>query len=95
MTQTDWDAFLQSPESVSLLCKAAASQLLVSPVLNKNAIVGNSDCTHSYEAALMTSFIRHHLIEQGISHSFETVMSHLSKLDEIRKANQKGYKTYL
>jgi len=43
----------------------------------------------------MTSFIRHHLIEQGISHSFETVMSHLSKLDEIRKANQKGYKTYL
>ncbi|GAW96470.1 MULTISPECIES: zeta toxin family protein [Colwellia] len=31
----------------------------------------------------------------GISHSYESVMSHESHLDFIRKANQRGFKTYL
>lgn len=31
----------------------------------------------------------------GISHSYESVMSHHSHLDFIRKANQLGFKTYL
>ena len=51
--------------------------------------------SHSYEAALITSFIREHLLKNGISFSFEAVMSHISKLDEITEAKILGYKVYL
>ncbi|MFB9076144.1 zeta toxin family protein [Flavobacterium procerum] len=39
--------------------------------------------------------LRHHLQESEIDFCFETVMSHPSKIEEIREAKQKGYKTYL
>jgi len=51
--------------------------------------------THSYEASMITSFLRKHLLENKISYSFESVMSHPSKLDEIKYAKELGYKTYL
>jgi predicted ABC-type ATPase len=50
---------------------------------------------NSYIAADIAEFIRQSLLETGISFSFETVMSHSSKLDFITKARQKGYKVYL
>lgn len=34
-------------------------------------------------------------LQQGISHSYESVMSHPSHLDYIRDANRLGYRTYL
>ncbi|QTV05520.1 hypothetical protein [Faecalibacter bovis] len=54
-----------------------------------------SKSTHSYEAAFITSFIRKHLLVKGKSYSFETVMSHPSKLDEIMDAKRRGFKTYM
>ena len=39
--------------------------------------------------------LRETWLNDGISHSYESVMSHPSHLDYIRKANELGYKTYL
>lgn len=49
----------------------------------------------SYLPSVISDFIRHKLLQQGESFSFETVMSSSDKIDFIKKANQFGYKTYL
>ena len=63
--------------------------------LKENIIVDIAKETQSYEGALISSFLRHHLQEKKIDFCFETVMSHHSKIEEIKEAKQKGYKTYL
>lgn len=50
---------------------------------------------NSYHASALASVIRETLLEQKVSFSFETVMSHPSKLEFLREAQQRGYRTYL
>ena len=88
LTQEDLDRFLGRDQSISLLRKAKESGHPISIAIRENMIVDKSRDTHSYEASLITSFIRYHLLENGISYSFETVMSHPSKLDEIDEASE-------
>jgi predicted ABC-type ATPase len=57
--------------------------------IDKNAPV------NSYIAADIASFIRQKLIEAGVSFSFETVLSHPSKIDLLKQAKEHGYKIYL
>lgn len=47
----------------------------------------------SAEAAL--DFLRQHLLDQQISFTFETVMSHRSKVDFLKTAQAHGFRTYL
>lgn len=49
----------------------------------------------SYIAADIAAFIRKKLIEKHIAFSFETVMSHKSKLDLLLQAKENGYRIYL
>jgi len=49
----------------------------------------------SYEAALIADFLRRELIIRGSKLTFESVMSHPSKVRVLEDANQNGYKTYL
>ena len=58
-------------------------------------LIKNLNLLDSYFAAFVASFIQQILIELGVSFSFETVMSHPSKLDVMRLAKQKGYLVYL
>lgn len=53
------------------------------------------EAINSYIASFVTSFLAEKLIKLGKSFSFETVMSHKSKLELIRTAKQQGYRTYL
>lgn len=94
LTQQNLDQFLGRDQSISLLRKAEESGHPISIAIRENMIVDKSRDTHSYEASLITSFIRYHLLENGISYSFETVMSHPSKLDEIDEASERKYRTY-
>ncbi len=48
----------------------------------------------SYIAADISEFIRQSLLNEGISFSFETVFSHPSKLEIIKKAKSLGYRIY-
>ncbi len=95
LTQQDLDVFKQEPHTKSLIEKALIEGHEIDVEIRENVIVDKSKQTHSYEASLITSFLRKHLLENKISYSFESVMSHPSKLDEIKYAKKLGYKTYL
>lgn len=49
----------------------------------------------SYVAASLVDFLREDLFAAGQSFSFETVMSHRSKIDFFARARTAGYRTYL
>ncbi|MBI6664984.1 hypothetical protein B1F73_04845 [Pseudomonas syringae] len=49
----------------------------------------------SYHASVVADFIRHQLLDQSASFTFETVMSDRSKVEFIKKAKAMGYRTYL
>ena len=55
----------------------------------------NKKYINSYSASFIAGYLIEKLIITGQSFCFETVMSHESKLDLIKKAKQHGYKTYL
>ncbi len=95
LTQNDLLNFYQTENAKTLLEKSQKSGHKIDIEIKENIIVDKSRDAHSYEAALITTFIRENLLKKGISYSFETVMSHSSKLDEIIEAKKKGYKVYL
>jgi predicted ABC-type ATPase len=49
----------------------------------------------SYSAAVAGDFLRQRLVDLKVSFTFETVMSHRSKVDLLSKARDAGYRTYL
>jgi predicted ABC-type ATPase len=50
---------------------------------------------NSYLASAACDFLRQKLLGQKMSFTFETVMSHHSKVDVLEQAQQAGYRTYL
>lgn len=50
---------------------------------------------NSYHAAIIADFVRHKLLEQQISFTFETVMSSIEKIRFMERAQRLGYRTYL
>lgn len=49
----------------------------------------------SYLSAILTDFLRHKLLDEGKSFTFETVMSSPDKIETLKKAQIEGYRTYL
>lgn len=49
----------------------------------------------SYFASVIVDLIRQKLLKRGASFTFETVMSHPSKVEFMREAQARGYRTYL
>jgi predicted ABC-type ATPase len=49
----------------------------------------------SYIAATIADFLRQELLDAGEDFTFETVMSHESKVQFMAEAQQRGYRTYL
>ena len=50
---------------------------------------------NSYFASVAADFIRHKLLERGTSFTFETVMSSADKVAFLKKAQARGFRTYL
>jgi predicted ABC-type ATPase len=48
-----------------------------------------------YDAALAADFIRSQLLEKGETFTFETVLSHPSKIDFLIQSKRQGFKNYL
>ena len=94
-TQKDLDSFFKKEEVQTLIEKSKNSGYIIDIKIKENLIVDLSKSTHSYEGALVAMFLREKLIENNDSFSFETVMSHCSKLKEIEYAKKSGYATYL
>lgn len=87
-----FDSFLHNH---SLYKKAIKDGYKIDLQAHKEIIVNPGSTTHSYEASILTDFIRTELIENGEKLTFETVMSHHSKIETLKKANGLGYKNYL
>lgn len=93
--QEDLDSFKTLKSSQSLIEKSKETGHVIDVSIKENFIVDASKDTHSYEGAFAAAFIRHLLIKQNKSFSFETVMSHHSKIEEISDVVDAGYNAYL
>ena len=87
--------FNQFKSASSLNKKATDSKLKIDIRLENNLIVNKNRTSNSYEAALVAAFIREQLLKNGLTFSFETVMSHVSKINVLKEAVGLGYKPYL
>ncbi|EOZ8645375.1 zeta toxin family protein [Acinetobacter baumannii] len=74
---------------------AQTSLLSVEPVINGTEINFNGNIIDSYLAARILDYIREALLKLKVSFTFETVMSHESKIQFLRDAKAQGYRTYL
>lgn len=90
-----FEKFKKLPSSQSLLNKAIHEGFVIDAIVKDNFVVNKPKFTNSYEAAFVASFIRYSLLENKRNFTYETVMSDRFKLEEIKHANQLGYKTYL
>jgi len=94
-TKEQFDDFCLSS---GLYKKAGFNEQSWNLALRSNVIVnanGKKTVFNSYHFAIIADFIRHVLIQNKQSFSFETVFSHPSKLDLIDFAHQNNYKVYL
>ena len=94
---------------VSATGQALLEFFRVSTLLAKAGLVAESQCVrlnddvldfsniavNSYYASVISDFLRHRLLDSGASFTFETVMSSPDKVDLLRKAQEKGFRTYL
>ncbi len=79
----------------TLLAKAKREGLNIDLTMQNARIHIHDWSTHSYEAALIADLLRYKLMAMGKKFTFETVMSHESKVDFLKKSQQEGYKNYL
>lgn len=88
------EAFSKYLEDSTLAAKARQEGFSIGLSLSNN-VIKLTDETHSYEAALISDYLRNLLLIKGETFSFETVMSHRSKLDMFKRAHEAGFKNYL
>ncbi|BFM34742.1 MULTISPECIES: hypothetical protein [Acinetobacter] len=69
--------------------------LSVDPVIDGSLIDLSGNTIDSYLAARILDVIRKELLTLKVGFTFETVMSHESKIEFLRDAKTQGYRTYL
>lgn len=68
---------------------------IVTARISESSLVCQSETVDSYAAATIADILRASLLERGDSFSFETVMSHPSKVNFLKSAHAAGYRIYL
>ena len=63
--------------------------------ITDNIIFFNPKAINSYSTAITVEFLREELLNKGAKFTFETVFSHVGKIQFLEKANKKNYKIYL
>jgi len=91
VTQADWENF---KPIISVEDKRVTPEILDSIVISDGVLTTNADI-NSYTASVIAEFFRYILLGCQETFSFETVMSHESKVSFLNKAKNKGFKTYL
>lgn len=88
--QKDWLDFINQNQDDPRLKGFSAEMLFV-----KENVLVTKGTVDSYQAAFVASFFRELLLRENSTFSFETVMSHPSKIDFMKRAKDAGFKTYL
>ncbi|WEK36586.1 MAG: hypothetical protein P0Y53_03655 [Candidatus Pseudobacter hemicellulosilyticus] len=74
--------------------KAKAENTAISLHCN-NSILLTAHNPSPYDAALAADFMRYKLLDSGETFTFETVLSHPSKVEFLKESNKRGFKNYL
>lgn len=93
--QTTFPQLLEFHTTSRLLIKEGLVEEAMKLGLVGSKVDYRNVAVNSYFASVISDFIRQRLIEQGASFTFETVMSHDSKVEIMRQAQALGYRTYL
>lgn len=88
--QKDWFDFIDRNQSDLRITESSKGMFFI-----KENVLLVKEKINSYQAAFVASFFRELLLHQKSTFSFETVMSHPSKIDFLRLAKNAGFKTYL
>ncbi len=93
VTEQDFTSFMKGAGQ-SWVEKAAAENSTISISCKENKLHVAS-APSAYDAALAADFIRTLLLKKGETFTFETVLSHPSKIEFLKQAITAGYKNYL
>jgi predicted ABC-type ATPase len=93
--ETTADEVLPFFKQSSFLEKACLSDEAAELRFNDGKLSFFAVSVNSYFASVAADFIRQKLLDNGVSFTFETVMSHPSKVAIPDKAQQRGFRTYL
>ncbi len=91
LNQDSWKFFLNTKEADKRYLK---SKSIYSIEFANNEILAKKK-VDPYTVAVLADFLRESLIYQKETFSFETVLSHQSKVDFLKEANQQDYRCYL
>lgn len=81
--------------SHSLFKKAENDGYKIDLTFKNGVILNPNSQTHSYQASILADFFRQELIKSAQNISFETVMSHPSKVETLNFSKEYNYKNYL
>lgn len=93
--ETTLEDFLKFRNQSTLVTKALNEGYQIDLTFSDNIIKVPAETNNSYAAALIAEYLRNLLVDKGETFSFETVMSHESKLSMFQRAQKKGFKNYL
>lgn len=91
-TQAEFAAFLAGGKTA---VGAQTSQEIGLHIAENIVVMQPEAAVNSYVAATVADFLRHQLLAARLSFTFESVMSHQSKLEFLQLAAATGYRTYL
>lgn len=89
------DEVLEYFKNSQLLKKEGLIKLIHQFKSHDNKLFFSDISLNSYFAAVVADYIRHKLLEDNQTFTFETVMSSPDKIELLRTAQQRGYRTYL
>lgn len=92
---TTADAVLTFFQNSKFLNDAGFGETAKQLTFSDNRLEFGTVAVNSYLASVASDFLRQKFLEQKISFTFETVMSHESKVDLLAQAQAAGYRTYL
>ena len=92
---TNKATWVEFKETSSLPKKAKASGLNIQLEFKNNIIIQKAKASFSYESAMIAEFIRLEFIKSDQSFSYETVMSHPSKIELFDISARNGFRNYL
>ena len=88
--------FIYSFRSSSLFLKAGGEELVANLKADKTILyLANKSEVNDYFTSFLADYLRNKLLCNSNKFTFETVMSHPSKLEFMRKAKEHGFRVYL
>ena len=93
ITQKDWEEFIENYQNDIRFKNRTFPKFNISDNILTLKISTNT--IDSYVASVIAEFLRLQLLLETSNFSFETVMSHTSKVDFLQQTKKAGFKTYL